>query len=166
MALVQVSSDYLTTSQSALTLTGIDDNSTYICVYSINPTNNGDNGRVRFTVSGSGDGTASYKWAGIRYTATSNAPTSAIGYSYVELEDCNNNYNQHCGIITLSNLFDGAEHSVMEIEQAQMGSTNALIGLDKQAYLARSISHNGIQFYYPVGAVQVDSYAVLYKVVQ
>lgn len=166
MALIQVSSDYLTTSQSSLTLTGIDDNSTYICVYSINPTNNGDNGRVRFTVSGSGDSTAKYKWAGMRYSYSANNPTAGIAYSYIELEDCNNNLNQHCGIITLANLFDGAEHSVMEIEQAQMGNTNVLIGLDKQAYLERSISHNGLQFYYPVGAVQVESYAVLYKVVQ
>lgn len=166
MGLVKVGATYLTSDTGGLTVTGIDDNSDYIFVYGVAPTNNGDNGRLRFMITGSGqDSTASYQRALIRFADGSNSGTGSRGYSYVEMEDQNSTNILCGGVIYLHNFFSGSQYSQIQIRQAQMGNTSVLLGMAGVSILERAISHNGLTYYYPVGQVKAGSYGVLYKVV-
>lgn len=168
MGLKKVGETYLTSDTQNLVVTGIEeDNCTYIFVYQVSPTNNGDNGRVRFTKTSNsqGAGNSSYDKGLQRFSYTGNSTTGTKNVSYCEMEDQNYNLYQCNGIMVLHNFYDSGQYSMMHVKQTQMANTNVLIGMDASFQYKVNESHNGIIYYYPVGQVKEESYGILYKVV-
>ena len=76
--LVQVSSATSTGSSASLTVTGIDNNSVYVVLYSVKPVDNDKDLLVRVTTSGTADSDSEYDMTGVFQRADASPTTSDL----------------------------------------------------------------------------------------
>tara|TARA_R100001082_G_scaffold90587_1_gene57137 strand:- start:1927 stop:2442 length:516 start_codon:yes stop_codon:yes gene_type:complete len=167
--LVQVATNTVSSAVSAVTLTGIDTNDTYmVAITGAQPATDNTYLYVRVTTSGTADSDSEYD----RVTQTLRANTSfgtgaATGATetYVQENTNGTNTSEVCnGIIHLYNFNDSSEYSFMSVEMTSVGAdTNHNGSLGARIHSVAE-ANDGVSFFFSSGNVAAGTFT-LYKVI-
>ena len=166
--LIQIATNTVTSPVSSVTLTGIDSDDVYmIAVNNAKPNVDGNELRMRFTVSGTAQTTSNYDWA----TKFLRASTSFTNDSDIDQTGTRalNNIGTDTGensnaIYYLYNFNDSSEFSFVSIENTgHNGSENR--GFQGGTIYTVAETHDGVQFYNHQGNNISNGTFTLYKVV-
>ena len=158
MSLVQVATETVTSAVASVTLTGIDSDDVYmIAVNNVTPSVDGNEIRMRFTVSGTAQTTSNYDWANKRLRAsttfTNDSDTNQTGTR--ALDNVGNGTGENSNAIYyLYNFNNSSEFSFATIEvSAHNGSENR--GFQGATVYTVTEAHNGVQFYNHINIITI-----------
>ena len=149
MGLLQVSSVTVTSPTASVILTGIDDNSVYMCVVSNASNNSGDYQlRMRVANGGTQDSSADYDYSA-KMTRTisfgNNAVTNATFFGATTTGTATNEVQNY--IFYFYNWYSETEFSFWTIEEASFDSNSRLTGNQGGCVFTQAERHDSVRFF-------------------
>tara|TARA_R100001126_G_scaffold97789_1_gene71379 strand:+ start:52 stop:567 length:516 start_codon:yes stop_codon:yes gene_type:complete len=171
MNLVQVQTNTVTSGVSLVTLTGINTNDIYVCIFTNVFCASDDDINIRVTTSGTPDSDSEYDYAS-KDLKTSGAFGNTTGRSNLDDFDFSagvgtSGQNSNNGIIYLFNFNDSNEHSAISMENVttRTDSSDELFGFQGGGVHTVQESNDGISFRGASGNNITGGTFTLYKVV-
>tara|TARA_R110002012_G_scaffold308897_1_gene515587 strand:+ start:554 stop:1069 length:516 start_codon:yes stop_codon:yes gene_type:complete len=149
MGLIQVATTTVTSPTASVILTGIDDNSVYMCVVS-NVSNNSGNYQLRMRVANGGtqDSSADYDYASKQIRTISfgnNAVTNATFFGATTTGTATNEVQNY--IFYFYNWYDASEYSFWTIEETSFDSNSRLTGEQGGCVFTQAERHDSVRFF-------------------
>lgn len=167
--LAQVSSNTVTSQVASVVLTGIDDDSVYLCTMN-NVVNAGDGRQLTFraTVSGTGQSASSYV-QGFRTLATvgggNQGNHNISAWLDSEYSSGNGTGEGDNGMFYLYNFNSSSQYSYTSLEVVKFQLTPYLAGLNGTGAYQVAESHDGVEFRWSDGSDFAKGTFCLFKVV-
>jgi hypothetical protein len=166
-SLVQVATSTVTSATAGVTLTGIDDDSVYMCVVSnVAPTTDGATPYFRVTKSGTADTTANYDYAVKQLRADAGFSNNAeVNITMWKSNDVGTSTQEVLNqILYLYNFNLSSAYSFMQQEISQRSASGLFRGRQGGAVHTVASASDGMYFYMSSGNIASGTFT-LYKVV-